>query len=311
MAYNLLSGTVVASQEYLPGDLIVENLVSGSFKGDGSDIEYVPRVSNATNNGIITNVGGDANTLTCESNLTFDGSLLNITGDLTASVGISASYFIGDGSGLTGISGGGGSVSGSARVYSETGVETSGYLKVTGSATLGGGISSSAGGSFVGSLSSSGDLAVTGSVHANLYFGDGSNLTGISAGNVSGSARVYTITGFETSGFLKVTGSAYLSGGVSYNRRTLSAVATASSADYFLGLDSSAGAFAIELADAAALTNGQTVVLKDEGGAANSNNITVYASASQTIDGQNSIVLESPHASNQLYCNGVDKYYIY
>ena len=311
MAYNLLSGTVVASQEYLPGDLIVENLVSGSFKGDGSDISYVPRVSNAADNGIITNVGGDANTLTCESNLTFDGSLLNITGDLTASVGISASYFIGDGSGLTGISGGGGSVSGSARVYSETGVETSGYLKVTGSATLGGGISSSAGGSFVGSLSSSGDLAVTGSVHANLYFGDGSNLTGISAGNVSGSARVYTITGFETSGFLKVTGSAYLSGGVSYNRRTLSAVATASSADYFLGLDSSAGAFAIELADAAAMTNGQTVVLKDEGGVANTNNITVYASASQTIDGQNSIVLESPHASIQLYCNGVDKYYIY
>jgi hypothetical protein len=311
MAYNLLSGTVVASQKYLPGDLIVENLVSGSFKGDGSDIEYVPRVSNATNNGIITNVGGDANTLTCESNLTFDGSLLNITGDLTASVGISASYFIGDGSGLTGISGGGGSASGSARLYSATGVETSGYLKVTGSVTLAGSVSSSAAGAFVGSVSSSGDVAVTGSVHAALYFGDGSNLTGISAGNVSGSARVYTITGFETSGFLKVTGSAYLSGGVAYNRRTLSAVTTASSADYFLGLDSSAGAFAIELADAAAMTNGQTVVLKDEGGVANTNNITVYASASQTIDGQNSIVLESPHASIQLYCNGVDKYYIY
>jgi len=309
MAYNLLSGTVVASQKYLPGDLIVENLVSGSFKGDGSDIEYVPRVSNATNNGIITNVGGDANTLTCESNLTFDGSLLNITGDLTASVGISASYFLGDGSNLTGISAG--NVSGSARLYSVTGVETSGYLKVTGSVTLAGSVSSSTGGTFVSSLSSSGDLAVTGSVHANLYFGDGSNLTGISAGDVSGSARVYSITGIETSGFLKVTGSAYLSGGVAYNRRTLSAVATASSADYFLGLDSSAGAFAIELADAAAMTNGQTVVLKDEGGSANSNNITVYASASQTIDGQNSIVLESPHASIQLYCNGVDKYYIY
>ena len=115
----------------------------------------------------------------------------------------------------------------------------------------------------------------------------------------------------ETSGFLKVTGSAYLSGGVAYNRRILSAVATASTTDYFLGLDSTAGAFAIELADAGGLTNGQAIVLKDEGGVANTNNITVYASASQTIDGQNSIVLESPHASIQLYCNGVDKYYIY
>jgi len=459
MAYNLLSGTVIASQKYLPGDLIVENIVSGSFKGDGSNIEYVPRVSNAADNGIITNVAGNANTLTCESNLTFDGSLLNITGDLTASVGISASYFLGDGSNLTGVSAG--NVSGSARIYSTTGVETSGYLKVTGSTTLAGtgsvssivatgsisgsstleaagatilgstlyvsgnvgigtdsptyaldvagnagfdeflyhngdtntfiqfvpdriymeaggenmlylvsgsggaqdakvtvnndgadvdfqvkgtdwpnllrtdavegrvgigmaadslpthtltvvgAISASSTLAVVGAVSSSGDLAVSGNVHASVYYGDGSNLTGISAGNVSGSARVYSITGIETSGFLKVTGSAYLSGGVAYSRRTLSAVATASSADYFLGLDSTGGAFAIELADAAVLTNGQTVVLKDEGGDANSNNITVFASASQTIDGQNSIVLDSPNASIQLYCNGVDKYYIF
>lgn len=318
MAYNLLSGTVIASQKYLPGDLIVENIVSGSFKGDGSNIEYVPRVSNPTDNGIITNVAGNANTLTCESNLTFDGSLLNITGDLTASVGVSASYFLGDGSTLTGV----GNVSGSARVYSTTGVETSGYLRVSGSALLAGtgsvsslvatgSISGSSTAVFGSSISSSGDLAVTGNVHAAAYYGDGSNLTGISAGNVSGSARVYSITGIETSGFLKVTGSAYLSGGVAYSRRTLSAVATASVADYFLGLDSTAGAFAIELADAAALTNGQTVVLKDEGGSAYSNNITVFASASQTIDGQNSIVLDSPNASIQLYCNGADKYYIF
>lgn len=112
MAYNTLSGTVIAAHRYLPGDLIVGNLVSGNLStSDGSSIINIPRVSNATNNAILTNVDGDANTLTCESNLTFDGSVLSLTGELTASSGLSASYLMGDGSRLTGIttSGGGGS----------------------------------------------------------------------------------------------------------------------------------------------------------------------------------------------------------
>ena len=109
MAYNALTGTVIAAQEYIPGSLIVGNIVSGNLStSDGSSIINVPRVSNATNNAILTNVGGDANTLTCESNLTFDGSTLTLAGDLSASVNISASAFYGDGSNLTGITGSGG-----------------------------------------------------------------------------------------------------------------------------------------------------------------------------------------------------------
>ena len=109
MAYNVLSGTVIAAQKYIPGGLIVGNIVSGNLStSDGASVINVPRVSNATNNAILTNVGGDANTLTCESNLIFDGSTLSVTGYLTASVSISASVFYGDGSKLTGISGSGG-----------------------------------------------------------------------------------------------------------------------------------------------------------------------------------------------------------
>ena len=108
MAYNAISGTLIAAQDYIPGDLVVDNTVSGTFAGDGSDILFVPRVSNATNNAILTNVDGDANNLTCESNLTFNGTTLNITGDLTASVGLSASFLYGDGRYLTNISGTGG-----------------------------------------------------------------------------------------------------------------------------------------------------------------------------------------------------------
>ena len=108
MAYNALSGNVIAAQNYIPGELIVGNIVSGNLStSDAASVINVPRVSNATNNSIITNVDGDANTLTCESNLKFDGDTLTITGDLTASIGIAANFFEGDGSRLTGITGSG------------------------------------------------------------------------------------------------------------------------------------------------------------------------------------------------------------
>jgi hypothetical protein len=63
---------------------------------------------------------------------------------------------------------------------------------------------------FGSSVSSSGDLAVTGNVHAASYYGDGSNLTGVDS--VSGSARQYSSTGMETSGYLKVSGSVTFAG---------------------------------------------------------------------------------------------------
>ena len=59
-------------------------------------------------------------------------------------------------------------------------------------------------------VSASADVYVTGAVKAAKFFGDGSSLTGISAGATSGSARVYSGTGLETSGYLKVSGSSTL-----------------------------------------------------------------------------------------------------
>jgi hypothetical protein len=113
MAYNILSGTVIAAQTYGPGGIVQNAIVSGNLStSDGSSIVNVPRVTSPVNNGLITNVNGNANTLTCESNLKFDGSALSVTGEITASIGVSASYFRGDGRYLTGItaSSGGGSL---------------------------------------------------------------------------------------------------------------------------------------------------------------------------------------------------------
>tara|TARA_Y100000592_G_scaffold101162_1_gene186239 strand:+ start:5864 stop:8242 length:2379 start_codon:yes stop_codon:yes gene_type:complete len=97
----------------------------------------------------------DSNTVEGSSNLTFNGSQLTVAGaisgsgtiksgtsisasvDVSAGGAIHANAFYGDGSNLTNLPGGG-AVSGSDRHYSTIGLETSGYLKVSGSTTLAG-----------------------------------------------------------------------------------------------------------------------------------------------------------------------------
>ena len=243
MAYNAISGTLIAAQNYLPASgSVVANILSGNLStSDGASIINVPRVSNATNNAIVTNVDGDANQLFCETNLTFDGTTLAVTGDVSASVNISASVFYGDGSKLTGIAAGGGAQGPVGSVQLQTGS---------------------------GGLSGSVDLLFSSNV---LRIG----------------------------------------GGLKLKRRSLSSTATASADDYFIGVNSSGGAFEIRLLGAQTLADGQTMVFKDEAGSANVNNVTILASGSQTIDGQNSIVLESSNASLQLYCDGISKYFIF
>lgn len=248
MAYNNISGTVLLPNELLKVEGITSGIVSGNLStSDGAEVINVPRVANATNNAIVTNVDGNANTLTCESNLTFDGDTLNVTGEITASTGISASYLMGDGSRLTGIVGGGGG----------------------------------------GSADAQGPLGA-------LQFRNDAG-----AGTISGSDNL-----IFNNNILQVFG------GLKLNRRNVSSTITASATDYYIGTDTSSGILSIRLPDAANLLDGQTYVVKDEAGTANSNNVTILASGSQTIDGQNSVILESPFASIQLYCNGTNKYFI-
>ena len=103
----------------------------------------------------------------------------------------------------------------------------------------------------------------------------------------------------------------YKPGGALKLGRTSVIFYTVATTDFFVGTNSTQSPFQVTLADAAELSDGQMIVIKDEGGNASSNNITVAASGSQTIDGKNSVVLESPYAAIQLYCNGVDKYFVF
>ena len=263
MGYNVLSGNVL-----LPGQLWADGQVSSSaFVGDGKSLEHVLKITSGPDRYNLTTIGTDAYKLTGQSNLTFNGSALTVTGEVSASVGISSSFFIGDGRFLTNVPGTGGGGTGGG-IFTEI---ANNLAATTSSIAIG------------GSTAPDHAIALSGAMSASL--------------NVS------------ASGF--VGGRLHISGAVVYHHRTSAATITASVHDYYIGMDSSGGALELRLPDASVLIDGQTYIVKDEGGAAHSNNITILASGSQTIDGENSLVLESPYASLSLYCNGVNKYFVY
>jgi hypothetical protein len=98
--------------------------------------------------------------------------------------------------------------------------------------------------------------------------------------------------------------------GISYSRRAATATITASVNDRIIGVSASA-ALDIRLPSAAGYDNGQYFVVKDEAGNCNSFNITIRTSGSETIDGQTSVILESPFAAVNIYANGSSKFFIY
>ena len=115
--------------------------------------------------------------------------------------------------------------------------------------------------------------------------------------------------GVDANGNVVVTSS--LGGGsISYSRRAITSTATASTSDTLIGISASA-VLELRLPSAAGYENGQYFLIKDEAGNANIHNISIKTSGSQTIDGETTIVLESPYASVNLYSNGVDKFFIY
>jgi hypothetical protein len=112
--------------------------------------------------------------------------------------------------------------------------------------------------------------------------------------------------GIDTNGNLVITAS----GGIQYGRRAIISHATISVGDTLIGISASAS-LEVRLPSAADYKNGQYFLIKDEGGNSNLFNITIKTSGSQTIDGENSIILESPYSSINLYSDGTSKFFIY
>ena len=97
-------------------------------------------------------------------------------------------------------------------------------------------------------------------------------------------------------------------GGISYSRRAIATNATASASDTLIGITTT-NAIELRLAPAEDLEAGQYLTIKKE--VSTDNLITISTSGSQTIDGETSVVLESPHAALNLYSNGSSAYFIY
>ena len=99
-------------------------------------------------------------------------------------------------------------------------------------------------------------------------------------------------------------------GGMDYSRTAITATATASVNSRILGVSASA-AIEIRLPAASGYAAGQFFTIKDEAGNANTNNITILTTGSETIDGSTSIILESPHSAVNIYSDGSSKFFIY
>jgi len=242
------------------------------------------------------------------------GSTLNVSGAISGAVGVTGSALHTDGQ-----------ISGSV-LYSDTAffsgdvtvcgtmlgcspLKVSGAIDIVddlGNVISGVGtstFSSSAGAMFGQAISSSNDLAVSGNVHATTYYGDGSNLTGIDS--ASGSARQYSSTGMETSGYLKVSGSAIFGAGITHKRSAITAATyTILVTDYYIGADTSSNTITLTLPAASAAGSGKTYVIKDEGGNAAANAITVDGNGSETVDGAATVDVTSPYGALNLYSDG-------
>ena len=252
-------------------------------------------------------------------------------------LGISGSYFLGDGSLLTGLAvsegptfslqfaTGSGEMSGSDNLlYSSSALFLTGNLNLKGSGSIAG--------DFIPLEGNIYDLGTAAKPWRNLYvssstiyfgndalsvadnnlkFGSGSTTKGMSIG----------VMNFKNNGIFMDPGRIFqlrayqmqFYGGLSYVRKTTAIDYSIKVIDFIVAAVSNASnpAITLTLPAASACSNGQTFIIKDEGGAADSRNVTVTCQGSDTIDGAGSVTLQSPYASIQVYCNGTDKYYIF
>ena len=138
----------------------------------------------------------------------------------------------------------------------------------------------------------------------------------ISVKDEGGSALTSAVTSFDFVGAgVTATNSGAdvtitIPGGIDYSRTAVTSNTTMSTSSRILGVSASSG-LQITLPAASGFTAGQHFIVKDEAGNADTNNITIVTSGADTIDGRNSVMLESPYAAVNIYSDGSSKFFIY
>jgi hypothetical protein len=160
-----------------------------------------------------------------------------------------------------------------------------------------------------------GDISASMGISSSQFQGDGRLLTNLSAMGPNYSLQFRGADGLLTaSADVQYNSSVFsLNGGLKLSRRSVTSHTTASMADYYIGVNTNTPSAIIDvrLPLANTLNDGQTFVIKDEGGAANSYRIVVKTSGSDTIDGATETSLLSPFSAISVYCDGASKFFIY
>tara|TARA_R100001015_G_C4635130_1_gene203595 strand:- start:1555 stop:2664 length:1110 start_codon:yes stop_codon:yes gene_type:complete len=95
-----------------------------------------------------------------------------------------------------------------------------------------------------------------------------------------------------------------------FSRTLVQHTMTASVNDRILAVNQTAS-LDIRLPAANGYTGGANFVVKDESGNANNFNITIRTTGADEIDGDTSIILQSPYAAVNIYSNGANKFFVY
>jgi len=120
-----------------------------------------------------------------------------------------------------------------------------------------------------------------------------------------------TITNQVSTGLL--TASVISAQSTILNRVSISSSYQLNYSHYFVGVNTLAATSSITLSlpNASGSISGRSYVIKDETGGAETNNIILNAISGNTIDGETSIIIESPYASLNIYTDGSNKWFIY
>lgn len=130
---------------------------------------------------------------------------------------------------------------------------------------------------------------------------EGSDLTtSLSSLNFVGAGVTATNSGDDVT--ITITGN-------TLSRNAITSTTTSSVSNTILGISASAD-LEVRLPAASGFTDGQSFIIKDEGGNADLHTITILPTGADTIDGRNSLVLESPHSALTLYTDGSSKFFI-
>ena len=322
MAFNTLSGIVKAPSQLGPiksdtnGGGAAQFTLSGSLEGDGTLIENIPRiVANSSRYNIIT-VGSDENSLVGETEMTFDGTTFKI-GDqedpkfTVDQEGIvvngSTSNLVFDGQNL------------------KVGTKEDPEFIFDGSQLRIGGENGKF--SFDGEALNIQELAIgslsprdNDPVGKMLAYDSATGRIGIAPADEGLGGMFSDIREQDTSQrrlglynrLSRHNNDTMFNGSVVFNHTIVTEeYYEISINDYYVNINTNVGPVELVLPVANTLAGGHTYIIKDRFGGANLNNVIIKTQGSDEIDGENSVVLKSPYASIQLFCDGFDNYSIF